>query len=122
VARTFATTETGDTSPSVAARTGAVDTLAAAVTATASARPPGTPRRRRPSAQRGRTAGSHDGGERELPSERRDRSRIEQQRPDGGETERVPARARPPGERGDEEAPPMMPARWIDGPAPASGT
>ena len=64
-----------------------------------------------------------DGGEAHLPAGVLDRARIERERHRGGEHQRVPAvrraaRRAPP----TSPAAPITPARWIEAPAPASGT
>ena len=123
-ASTLAGSETSEACPKCAAMSGAVPSVAAPVSAVASARPRGSPRRTRPS--RTRPASSEDGHDRreaQLPADVLDRARVERQRDGRRQQQRVPARGRAgPASTATTAAAPITPARWIDGPPPASGT
>ncbi len=102
-ASTFAGSDTSDTRSKCRATSGAVPSVAAIVTASASARPRGHPTAAQARAQRGdEREHRDDGGEAQLPAGIFGGTRVPRQRDRRGEQERVPARGRPAGEHGDE--------------------
>ncbi len=119
----MAGSEASETCSKWKAISGAVATVAAAVTAAASATGPGSPARRSPSRQRGTSASrpttaANDSCHPGSPDTR-------------GLSASVAAAASPsayhrdagrPASAATSPAPPITPARWIDGPPPASGT
>ena len=119
----LAGSEASETCSKCSAISGAVASVAAAVTAIASASGPGTRARRSASPQRGTSASS--------PATAANES-CQPGSPDArGLSASVTAAARPsayqrdagrPASAATSPAAPITPARWIDGPPPASGT
>ena len=108
--------------PKWAASSGAVPGRRGDRDGRASARP-AAPRRRRAGAPRGlaSTQQRHDGGEAELPAGVVRGARVERQRGRRGEPSAYQRDGGRPAPRPTPAAP-MTAARWIDGPAPGSGT
>ena len=122
-ASTLAGSETSEAWPKWAAISGAVPSVAAPVRAVASARPRGSPRRTRPSRTRGASS--------RMASTAAKLSCQPTSCTARGLTESVTAvasrnacqrAAGRPASTATTAAAPMTPARWIDGPPPASGT
>ena len=112
-ASTLAGSETSDACPKCSAMSGAVPSVAAAVSAVASARPRGSPRRTQPVADApGEQEDGDDGGEAQLPADVLDRARVERQRrPPSRAAARASApRAAPPAPRPPPPRPSPPPA------------
>jgi hypothetical protein len=98
-ARTLAGNETSDTRSKCQATIGAVANVAAAVSAVASARPRGSPRRSSFAPARAERQDRRDCREAHLPARIGGSAWIERERPRHGEPERIPAGGRPAGDR-----------------------